>query len=119
MPALHQDKPANSHKARVSSDGEGSDVQGLFEEAAPFIEQLTIAAEIETATDVEDSSVALERLSELSDAMANHSSGSVREVALKVALYRAIAPEAALQQDLLTTDERLLGSIMRDIEKIS
>ncbi len=119
MPALYQDETANSHTVRVSSDGEGLNVQGLFEEAAPFIEQLAIAAEIETATDIEDSSVALGRLSALSDAIANHASDSVQEVALKVALYRAIAPEAALQQDLLTTDERLLCSIMSDIEKIS
>jgi hypothetical protein len=111
MSSVHQDKNSNLP--------ESSNVQGLFEEAAPFIEQLTIAAGIETATDVEDSSVALERLSTLSDAIAEHVSDSVREVALKVALYRAIAPEAALQQDLLTTDERLLGSIMSDIEKIS
>lgn len=119
MPELHQGKPAYSHKARANTDGESSNVQGLFEEATPFIEQLTIATEIETATDIEDSSVALERLSELSDAIAEHSSDSVQEVALKVALYRAIAPEAALKQELLTTDERLLGSIMSDIEKIS
>ncbi len=116
MPAIHQDINMDLPEECVGRDSEGSNIQGLFEEAAPFIQQLNRAAEIESLTDIEDSSVALERLSELSDVIAHQSSDSVKEISLKVALYRAIAPEIPQHQDSLTSEERLLGSIMSDIE---
>ncbi len=119
MPALHQDIDTNLSRDRARGAGEGSNVQGLFEEAVPFIQQLNSATEIESPTDIEDSAFALERLSELCDTVASYSSDSVKEIVLKVALYRAMAPEAAQHQSSWTIDERLLNSIMSDIEKLS
>jgi|GEM_PF-5524786 len=119
MPAIHQDLDARSLLENECSNLEDSNVQGLFEEAAPFIRQVNSASDIDTPGEEESCNRALERLSELSDVMANYSSTSVKEVALKVALYRAIAPEASSHQESPTVDERLLVSIISDIENIS
>ncbi len=119
MSAIHKHIETNLSGEHTRTDDEGSNVQCLFEEAAPFIQQLNIVAETESSTEIEDSGIALERLSILSDEIAKYPSDSMKEIALKVALYRAIAPESSQHQEPLTTDERLLGSIMSDIEKIS
>ncbi len=119
MSAIHQGLDSSSLSESECSNSEDSKVQGLFEEAAPFIRQVNSASELETSAAIENSNRALERLSELSDAIADYTSTSVQEIALKVALYRAIAPEASLHHESSTVDERLLVSIIGDIENIS
>lgn len=101
-----------------------AEIQALYSDAAPLIARLRAFANADMGAGENDddeklSSIAFDQLNDISAALCDCASRDLNDLAVKAALYQVLAPESFASPQMQTPDEKLLYSIIKDIEQLS
>ena len=102
----------------ITPDGEDA-VSDLFTQAQHTISKIQDCAEIDGAQAEDDCEAALEELSQIGNQLTRHSAKRLSDIARKITVWRALTQEEPLYQETAPIDERLLQSIIADVEKLA
>ena len=100
-------------------ESEQQSFQGLNEIAAFEFQNLQNQLGEDTPSAEAESERALDRLSEIGNLLCQMQVADLNELRVKAKIYGMLAPEASTEFGEAPIEERLLGSILQDIEKLA
>lgn len=100
------------------SDSEEA-VAELFDQALHTISKIKVSGDNDSVKAEDDSEEALEELSQIGSQLTRFSATRLSDIARKITVWRALTQEEPLYQETAPIDERLLQSIISDVEKLA
>lgn len=119
MSDLSRDSIANQASAVRQFGDRQTDIAALHEEAKQFISTIEAVIKLDGEKAEQVCEEALEGLSEIGDKLTQCPSKRLYDIVRKICVWRALTQEASRLTEDLPVDERLLGSIMGDVENLA
>ncbi len=110
---------ANIAEHRALKSRSEANIEQLCERASTLISSIYSGADIDNDQLDEECGDVFDDLGYIANQLSGHTSNALGEIAAKVQVWKAIANEDIFLSEKASTDERLLLSIIRDIEALN